>query len=199
MGNTCNSDDRLWTDVCKVVVSRYGDDESEKRRGASPQVAAPMSNPTPAAQSAPNPAVPNAATVPADLQGTWVIKRGLPIDTGVGCFGEKEISSVVDTVIEYKANSIRWKDHTLAVNKVTETDITEKQFLDDWAPGSGTYAATFRDLGIQGNAVREIAINHRDVDLGWGDDSLPGDHVYLKTPTTLLQNICNVWFEAEKQ
>jgi TonB family protein len=144
--------------------------------------------------------VQNSTTVPEDLQGTWVVKRYIPLYTGVGCFGEEEINSLVGTVIEYKANSIHWNDRTLPVSRVESANLSAEQFVHSQEP-TGSYGGvvTFRDFGIQADAVHKITIEHPEVDLGWGDTSFPGDNGLLKTPTTLLYTVCNVWFEVEKQ
>jgi hypothetical protein len=79
MGNTCNSDDGLWTDVCKLVVTKYGDDESNGRERTSPQTAAPSIKPPETAVAAPKQMTADSSQKNPTTDGTAVLQETTPV------------------------------------------------------------------------------------------------------------------------
>ena len=139
-----------------------------------------------------------AQSLPRTLWGVWIVRRALPTRT-ISCWGEKEAKMLIGTQLEYSSNVFRWHK-TITKNPANETTtISAKQFQDENS-GGGTNGSTvtFRQLGIMGESVVQIAIRHPAASITGSTVEIPGDRVLVKSHNTIVFSVCNVYFEATR-
>lgn len=138
--------------------------------------------------------------MPAELLGTWMIRKILPMQT-ISCWDEKQARALIGTNLEYKADSLVWKTTTARYVNSTVTTVKAADFAVD---NSGSQSSvTFKGLGITAPEVKQITIEHPDVTIqdgsNGGTTEMPGDHVMLKSRNALVFSVCNVYFEADRK
>ncbi len=141
-----------------------------------------------------------ATPMPAELLGTWTIRKILPTQT-IGCWDEKQAKALIGTELIYKADSLRWKTTSARYVNSTVTIVKAHDFAAD---NSGSQSSvTFKDLGIAASEVKQIAIEHPDVTIDdgskGGTTEMPGDTVMVKSSSALVFSVCNVYFEADRK
>ena len=150
-----------------------------------------------------NPATKAGDPIPQDIRGKWVIRKVLPTRT-ISCWGDKESRGLLNTEIEYLAESLRWNTTTVRNLGSTVTTVKAQQFAEENSGGgSGDSQVSFSQLGITASAVKQIAIQHPDVTIkdgpSKGSSEMPGDTVLVKGAGALVFSVCNVYFEADRK
>jgi len=141
-----------------------------------------------------------AQTIPSELWGRWIIRRELPTST-ISCWGETEARAIIGTEIEYSADSFRWKDKITRHPTADVSVVTAKQFHDENSGGSANSSqVSFDQLGIKAATAKQVTIIHPGTtsELPGEPSEIPGDVVLLKSHSTIVFSVCNVYFEAKR-
>jgi hypothetical protein len=105
---------------------------------------------------------------------------------------------MLGTQVQYRGSSLSWNGKTVRVISSKTTNVSAGQFALENAGGSGGGSVNFTSLRINNQNVREFTLEHPNVDLGCGTIGLPGDHLLLKSSSTVLFSACAVWFELKR-
>jgi hypothetical protein len=140
----------------------------------------------------------HAQQIPQQLWGAWTVTQILPANT-ISCWGDKEAKALLGTRIEYSANLFRWKTAEVKNPKATVKTYTAEQFRDEYSGGGANSSqVSFDQLGIHAHQVDQVTIEHPDADITGGTTQIPGDTVLLKSNSSIVFSVCNVYFEARK-
>jgi hypothetical protein len=140
----------------------------------------------------------SARDIPKELWGKWRIARILPAQT-VSCWGDKEEKAILGMEIEYRAQLLRWQ--TIEANHVDAEmrEVTAEQFeTQNSSPSASGSQVNFRQLGIRAASVRQVLIEHDDVQITGATTEVPGDDVLIKRKNVIVLSVCNVYFEAKR-
>ena len=140
-----------------------------------------------------------AQTIPAELWGTWVVRREVPTST-ISCWGEKEANRLIGTEIEYSPRLFRWHKVVTKNPTAARTSLTAQQFHDEHSGGSASSSqVTFLQLGIKEEKAVQIVIQHPAANITGATSEIPGDTVLVKDQDTIIFSVCSVYFEAKRR
>ncbi len=140
----------------------------------------------------------SAQNIPKEIWGKRIIRRILPTRT-ISCWGYPEARKLLETEIEYSANTFRWKD-VIVQSPVVDTMIVSADQYHDDNSGHGTDSSQidFGQLGIKTATAKRITIQHPAASVSSATTEIPGDDVLVKSPTTIVVSACNIYFEAKR-
>jgi hypothetical protein len=140
----------------------------------------------------------SAQTIPQTLWGKWIVRSELPTTT-ISCWGQKEAKAMIGKELEYSPAYFRWDETTTKNPNAEMRTITAQQFHDENSGGGANDSqVTFRQLGIKGEKVVQVRIQHPAASITGGTIEIPGDSVLIKDQNTIVFSVCNIYFEAKR-
>jgi hypothetical protein len=134
-----------------------------------------------------------------ELWGKWTIEKILPTQNA-GCWDQKQANALVATSLEYRADSLAWKDKPLRNLGSTTTWLQAKDFAADNSGSAGS--VDFHQLGINSTAVQEIEIRHPDASVYEKSAdccaSVPGETVMITGRNTMVLGVCGIYYGASR-
>ena len=135
----------------------------------------------------------NAEQLPASLRGTWRIERILPT-TNQGCWAPHEAASLVGSTLTYSQNEMRWRGGVVRLDDIFTRQVSARQFSNENA--GPEHPASFEQLGILGEVVTEVDMQHSDAAVLPASTEIPGDAVMIVGPDRIVVSACGVYFDA---
>ena len=126
--------------------------------------------------------------LPASLAGAWRITRVLPTSQ-TGCWTAEQGRDLVGSTLVYSASAMRWRGGEVPLAGIVTRQLT--------AAGSGK-SVTLAQLGIRGDRVLEVDLQHEDMDITGASTEVPGDSVLVSGPNRIVVSACGVFMEAAR-
>jgi len=138
------------------------------------------------------------AQIPQGLVGRWVIQREIPTRT-ISCWGDEEAKAIIGSEIEYTPDSFAWKGTVVKHPAVKLRVISAEQFdRENSSPSVNGSQISFRQLGINAPDAKLVSIDHPPAQITKATTEIPGDEVLLKSHSTIVFSVCNLYFEAKR-
>jgi hypothetical protein len=138
------------------------------------------------------------AEIPFQLWGAWTVTRVVPTRT-ISCWDDKQAKKLIGTTIEYGPHSLRWG---IIDNHHVSASVSLFDAQSFWSayssPSSTGSQVDFAQLGISVPLIASISLsgfNHAEQS---DDGAPPGSNLLLKSPRQIIFEVCNVYFEANK-
>lgn len=128
------------------------------------------------------------ANEPAMIYGTWILKSIYPTQNVEGPSPAQQ-KKLLGTAIVLNASTLRACGQSVPVKTIKVNQVSSTDFLED-------NRVRFSEVGIEGESVTEIVINHRQSGTCFNAFPLPGQDIYVKNKNEILVYFEGVFYRA---
>ncbi len=130
----------------------------------------------------------NAQAMPASITGSWRIVKILPTHNPQ-CWDADRAKTLVGSTLKYRQGAMIWQGGAVDIPEALSRELSKRKFEDE-------YKVDLAELGIHGEPVTEIDLQHEDADITGATTEVPGDTVVLAGPGRIVVSACGVFYEA---
>lgn len=124
----------------------------------------------------------------AKIYGTWILKSIYPTQNVAGPSPAQQ-RKLLGTVIVLNASTLKACGQSVPVKNVKVNQVSSTDFLED-------NRVRFSEVGVKGESVTEIVINHRQSGTCFDAFPLPGQDIYVKNKNEVLVYFEGVFYRA---
>ena len=129
-----------------------------------------------------------AANESATIYGTWILKSIYPTQNVEGPSPAQQ-KKLLGTAIVLDASTLKACGQSVPVKTIKVNQVSSNDFLQD-------NRVRFSEVGVEGESVTEIVINHRQSGTCFGAFPLPGQDIYVKSKNEILVYFEGVFYRA---
>jgi len=129
-----------------------------------------------------------AANQSATVYGTWILKSIYPTQNVEGPSPAQQ-KKLLGTTIVLDASTLKACGQSVPVKTIKVNQVSSTDFLQD-------NRVRFSEVGVEGESVTEIVINHRQSGTCFGAFPLPGQDIYVKSKNEVLVYFEGVFYRA---
>jgi len=124
----------------------------------------------------------------ATIYGTWILKSIYPTQNVEGPSPAQQ-KKLLGTAIVLDASTLKACGQSVPVKAIKVNQVSSTDFLQD-------NRVRFSEVGLEGESVTEIVINHRQSGTCFGAFPLPGQDIYVKGKNEILVYFEGVFYRA---
>ena len=124
----------------------------------------------------------------AMVYGTWILKSIYPTQNVEGPSPAQQ-KKLLGTAIVLNASLLKACGQSVPVKTIKVNQVSSTDFLED-------NRVHFSEVGIEGDSVTEIVINHRQSGTCFNAFPLPGQDIYVKNKNEILVYFEGVFYRA---
>lgn len=129
-----------------------------------------------------------AANESATIYGMWILKSIYPTQNVEGPSPAQQ-KKLLGTAIVLDASTLKACGQSVPVKTIKVNQVSSADFLQD-------NRVRFSEVGVEGESVTEIVINHRQSGTCFGAFPLPGQDIYVKSKNEILVYFEGVFYRA---
>jgi len=128
------------------------------------------------------------ANEPATIYGTWILKSIYPTQNVEGPSPAQQ-KKLLGTAIVLNASTLKACGQSVPVKTIKVNQVSSTDFLED-------NRVRFSEVGVEGESITEIVINHRQSGTCFDAFPLPGQDIYIKNKNEILVYFEGVFYRA---
>jgi hypothetical protein len=122
------------------------------------------------------------------VNGTWILKSIYPTQNVEGPSPAQQ-KKLLGTAIVLYARTLKACGQSVPVKTIKVNQVSSTDFLQD-------NRVRFSEVGLEGESVTEIVLNHRQSGTCFGAFPLPGQDIYVKSKNEIVVYFEGVFYRA---